>query len=47
VVSTSGATGLDAGPLTRAKPLEAVGYLQKGLALSEQIPWTGGFTVAR
>lgn len=36
---------LDAGPLKRARELEAVGFLQMTLAASEQITWGGGFGV--
>ncbi len=47
LVSASGAQVLDAGALSRATQLEAVGYLQMGLAIGEQIAWTGGFTAVR
>ncbi|GMA69008.1 oxidoreductase [Leuconostoc litchii] len=36
---------LNAGPLKRARELEATGFLQMSLAASEQIGWTGGFAV--
>jgi 8-hydroxy-5-deazaflavin:NADPH oxidoreductase len=38
---------LDVGPLARARELEALGFLQIKLAVTEQIDWTGGFTVVR
>jgi 8-hydroxy-5-deazaflavin:NADPH oxidoreductase len=38
---------LDVGPLARARELEALGFLQIKLAMTEQIGWTGGFTVVR
>ncbi|WP_125775998.1 NADPH-dependent F420 reductase [Antribacter gilvus] len=47
LVDAAGAQGVDAGPLASARQLEAVGYLQMGLAITEAIPWTGGFTIAR
>lgn len=47
VVEASGARGIDVGPLARARELEAVGFLQLGLALGEAVPWTGGFAVVR
>lgn len=43
----AGLRGVDAGPLKRAHELEALGALQIGLAVTEQTPWTGGFTLAR
>ena len=38
---------IDAGPLARARELEALAYLQIGLAVSENVGWTGGFAVVR
>jgi len=38
---------LDAGQLNRARELEATGFLQMTLAASEQIGWTGGFSVTK
>ncbi|MBC7723938.1 MAG: NADP oxidoreductase [Burkholderiaceae bacterium] len=35
--------GDDAGALTRAGELEALGFLQLTLAVGEKIGWTGGF----
>lgn len=46
-VRAGGLTALDAGPLSRARELEAVGFLQLTLAVGELVPWTGGFAVAR
>jgi NADPH-dependent F420 reductase len=45
VVAAGGLRALDAGPLRRARELEAVGFLQLTLAVNEKIPWTGGFGV--
>jgi predicted dinucleotide-binding enzyme len=45
---TAGGVGaLDAGPLSRARQLEAVGYLQMALAVTEQIGWAGGLAVIK
>lgn len=38
---------LDAGQLNRARELEATGFLQMTLAASEQVGWTGGFSVTK
>ena len=46
-VEAGGVTAIDAGSLSRAHELEAVGFLQLTLAASEKISWTGGFAVAR
>lgn len=45
VVTAGGLNAVDAGPLTRARELEAVGFLQLTLAVSEKVSWTGGFGV--
>ena len=45
IVTTGGLRALDAGPLARARELEAFAYLQIGLAATEQVGWTGGFAV--
>ncbi len=37
----------DAGSLKRAREMEAIGFLQIGLAASQKIGWTGGFAVAK
>lgn len=46
-VEAGGVSTIDAGSLSRAHELEAVGFLQLTLAASEKISWTGGFAVAR
>lgn len=47
IVTAAGLKAIDAGALSRAHELEAVGFLQLTLAVSEKIGWTGGFaTVA-
>ncbi len=38
---------MDAGALTRAHELEAIGFLQLTLAASEKIGWTGGFSLQK
>jgi 8-hydroxy-5-deazaflavin:NADPH oxidoreductase len=45
VVTGGGLRAIDAGPLARARELEALGFLQLTLAVSERLPWTGGFGV--
>ena len=45
VVTAAGLRALDAGALSRARELEAVGFLQLTLAASEKVSWTGGFGV--
>lgn len=45
VLTGSGLRAVDAGPLKRARELEAIGAVQIGLAVSGQIPWTGGFSL--
>ena len=46
-VQAGGLDALDTGPLARARELEALGFLQIKLAVTEQIGWTGGFAVLR
>jgi Predicted dinucleotide-binding enzymes len=46
IVSAGGVKALDAGTLSRARELEAMGFLQLTLAAGEKIQWTGGFAVA-
>jgi NADPH-dependent F420 reductase len=46
VITSGGLNAIDAGPLTRARELEGIGFLQITLAASEKIAWTGGFGVA-
>ncbi|MGY5766678.1 NADPH-dependent F420 reductase [Brachybacterium sp. DNPG3] len=45
VVTGGGLRAVDAGPLKRAHELEAIGAVQIGLAVTEQTPWTGGFSI--
>jgi hypothetical protein len=46
VVTSGGLKAVDAGPLARARELEAIGFLQLTLAVGEKVSWTGGFGVA-
>ena len=46
VIAAGGLRGLDAGALSRARELEALGFLQLTLAVSDKVSWTGGFGVA-
>ena len=46
-VEAGGVDAIDAGGLSRARELEAMGFLQIKLAASEKIGWTGGFAVVR
>ncbi|GLY29717.1 NADPH-dependent F420 reductase [Kineosporia sp. NBRC 101731] len=43
VVTAAGLKAVDAGALSRARELEAIGFLQLTLAVGEKISWTGGF----
>ena len=43
IVSVAGLEAVDAGSLSRARELEAVGFLQLTLAVNEKVSWTGGF----
>ena len=43
IVTSGGLNALDAGGLSRARELEAMGFLQITLAAAEKITWTGGF----
>jgi NADPH-dependent F420 reductase len=45
VVTSGGLRAIDAGGLSRARELEAVGFLQITLAAAEKVSWTGGFGV--
>ncbi|WP_103063320.1 NADPH-dependent F420 reductase [Actinomyces qiguomingii] len=47
LAEAAGLAYADAGALKRAHELEAMGALQIGLALSEQVAWTGGFAVVK
>jgi NADPH-dependent F420 reductase len=46
VVTSGGLEAVDAGSLSRARELEALGFLQLTLAVNEKVSWTGGFGVA-
>lgn len=45
VVTGGGLKTIDAGGLDRARELEALGFLQIGLAATEKVSWAGGFGV--
>jgi NADPH-dependent F420 reductase len=45
VVTAGGLKAIDAGSLKRAREMEALGFLQIGLAAGEKISWTGGFGI--
>src|SRR4051812_15680391 len=45
VITAGGLYAIDAGALSRARELEALGFLQLTLAAAEKISWTGGFGV--
>ncbi len=45
IVTDGGLRAIDAGPLARARELEALGFLQIGLAAGEKVAWTAGFAV--
>jgi 8-hydroxy-5-deazaflavin:NADPH oxidoreductase len=44
-VTAGGLNAIDAGGLSRARELEAIGFLQISLAAREQTSWTGGFAL--
>lgn len=46
-IEAGGVSALDAGSLSRAHELEALGFLQLTLAASEKIAWTAGYAVVR
>ena len=46
-VTAGGVAALDAGSLSRARELEAIGFLQLTLAVSEKVGWNAGFAVIR
>ena len=46
VITSGGLAAVDAGALSRARELEAIGFLQLTLAVGEKVSWTGGFGVA-
>jgi predicted dinucleotide-binding enzyme len=45
IVTAGGLRATDAGSLSRARELEAIGFLQLTLAVQEKVSWTGGFAV--
>ena len=45
LITAGGLRAIDAGPLRRARELEALGFLQISLAASEKVSWTGGFGI--
>jgi hypothetical protein len=45
IVTSGGLKAVDAGSLSRARELEALGFLQLTLAAGEKVSWTGGFGV--
>jgi predicted dinucleotide-binding enzyme len=45
VVTAGGLRAIDAGSLSRARELEALGFLQITLAAGDKVPWTGGVAV--
>ena len=45
VIAAGELRALDAGALSRARELEALGFLQLTLAVTEKVSWTGGFGV--
>lgn len=47
LVREGGLEAVDAGALSRARELEAIGFLQLTLAAGEKISWTAGFGLAR
>lgn len=46
-VTAGGVQALDASALSAARELEAIGYLQLQLAISEKVAFTGGFSITR
>ena len=46
-ISAGGVDAVDAGNLSRARELEAIGFLQLTLAVNEKVGWTGGFGIVR
>lgn len=45
VIAAGGLAALDVGGLSRARELEAIGFLQITLAAAGKVAWTGGFAV--
>ena len=46
-VTAGGVDAVDAGPLARARELEAVGFLQMALVVNEQMSWADGLGVIK
>jgi len=46
-VEAGGLDAVDAGALSRARELEAIGFLQLTLAVSEKVAWNAGFALNR
>jgi predicted dinucleotide-binding enzyme len=46
-IVAGGVSAIDAGALSRARELEALGFLQLTLAVGEKIGWNAGFAVVR
>jgi predicted dinucleotide-binding enzyme len=46
-ITAGGLVAIDAGSLSRAHELEALGFLQLTLAVGEKIGWNAGFAIAR
>jgi predicted dinucleotide-binding enzyme len=46
-ITAGGVSAIDAGALSRAHELEAMGFLQLTLAVGEKIGWNAGFAIAR
>ncbi|AMB59450.1 NADPH-dependent F420 reductase [Microterricola viridarii] len=47
VLQAGGVASVDAGALTRARELEAIGFLQLTLAVQEKIGWNAGFALIK
>jgi hypothetical protein len=47
LLTAGGVKSIDAGPLRRARELEALGFLQLTLAAAEKTSWTSGFALAQ
>jgi predicted dinucleotide-binding enzyme len=45
IITAAGLNAIDAGPLSRARELESIGFLQIKLASAEKISWTGGLGI--
>jgi predicted dinucleotide-binding enzyme len=45
IVTGGGLEAIDAGTLSRARELEALGFLQIKLASAEEVSWSGGFGI--